>query len=165
MATTYPWVGMSGMVWSGIHGSTITPSMLMETRSGTVGTMPKIISQISLPMTLWPFFEGQSSANRTGPSWWCSPIPDRMAQKIRRPSTKISSSMSQRTSKFEFVCTYRVSHSKVSKVILLCWGHRFLFLLIFWVLHVHQIASFMPNSSILIFLMLCGLYWMISRSD
>ena len=32
---------------------------------------------------------------------------------------------------------YRVSHSKPEKVILLWWGHRFWFLLIFWVLHVH----------------------------
>ena len=43
---------------------------------------------------------------------------------------------------------YRVSHSKVSKVILLRWGCRFLFLLIFWILHVHEIGAFMPNSSV-----------------
>ena len=47
---------------------------------------------------------------------------------------------------------YRVSHSKVSKVILLWWGHRFWFwfwfLLIFWILHVHEIGAFMPNLSV-----------------
>ena len=40
---------------------------------------------------------------------------------------------------------YRVSHSKEWKVILLWWAHRFWFLLIFWVLHVHQLGPFMPN--------------------
>ena len=60
---------------------------------------------------------------------------------------------------------YRVSHSKVSKVILLWWGCTFWFLLIFWVLHVHEIGAFMPNSSVFIFLMLRALYWMISKSD
>ena len=49
---------------------------------------------------------------------------------------------------------YRVSHSKVSKVILLWWGYRFQFMLIFWILRVHGIGAFMPNSSVFIFLML-----------
>ena len=53
--------------------------------------------------------------------------------------------------------TYRVSHSKEGKVILLWWGHRFWFFLVFWVLHVHEIDSFMPNSSVFIFLMFRGL--------
>ena len=46
---------------------------------------------------------------------------------------------------------YRVSHSKDEKVILLWWGHRFWFLLICWVLRVHEIGSFMPNLSVFIF--------------
>ena len=45
---------------------------------------------------------------------------------------------------------YRVSHSKPEKVILLWWGHRFWFLLIFWILHVHEIRPFMPSSSVFI---------------
>ena len=56
---------------------------------------------------------------------------------------------------------YRVSHSKEGKVILLWWGYRFWFLLIFWVLHVHEIGPFMPNSSVFIFLMLRALYFTI----
>ena len=47
---------------------------------------------------------------------------------------------------------YRVSHSKEGKVILLWWGYRFLFLLIFWILRVYEIEAFtMPKSSVLIF--------------
>ena len=51
-------------------------------------------------------------------------------------------------------CKYRVSHSKDCKVILLWWEYRFWFLLIFWVLCVHEIRAFMPNLSVLIFLIL-----------
>ena len=53
---------------------------------------------------------------------------------------------------------YRVSHSKPSKVILLWWRYRLWFLLIFWILRVHEKGTFMPNSSVFIFLMLCALY-------
>ena len=56
---------------------------------------------------------------------------------------------------FKFI--YRVSHSKVGKVILLWWGYRFWFLLIFWFLCVHEIEAFMPSSSVFIFLMLSAL--------
>ena len=59
---------------------------------------------------------------------------------------------------------YRVSHSKVSKVILLWWGYRFQFLLIFGILWVHWIGAFMPNSSVFIFLMLRALYGSISKN-
>ena len=48
---------------------------------------------------------------------------------------------------------YRVSHGKVNKVIWLCWGYSFWFLLIFWVLCVHVKGTFMLNSSVFIFLM------------
>ena len=51
------------------------------------------------------------------------------------------------------IILYRVSHCKLYKVILLCWGYRFWFLLIFWILRVHEIGTFMPNSSVFIFLM------------
>ena len=34
---------------------------------------------------------------------------------------------------------YKESHCKVDKVILLWWGGRFWFLLIFWILHLHEI--------------------------
>ena len=61
--------------------------------------------------------------------------------------------------------SYRVSHSKEEKVILLWWGHRVWFLLISWVLHVHEIDSFMPNLSIFIFLMLSALYRMICKNS
>ena len=60
---------------------------------------------------------------------------------------------------------YRVSHLKLYKVIWLCWGYRFWFLLIFLVLHVHEIGPFMPNSSVFIFLMLRALYRMICKSS
>ena len=52
------------------------------------------------------------------------------------------------------ILLYRVSHSKDEKVILLWWGDRFWILLIFWVLRVHEIGPFMPNSSVFIELML-----------
>ena len=60
---------------------------------------------------------------------------------------------------------YRVSHSKEGKVILLWWGYRFWFLLIFWVLCVHEKGTFMLNSSVFIFLMLRALYRMICKSS
>ena len=49
---------------------------------------------------------------------------------------------------------YRVFHSKEEKMILLWWGYRFWFLLIFWVLCVYEIGPFMPNSPVFIFLKL-----------
>ena len=55
--------------------------------------------------------------------------------------------------------SYRVSHSKVSKVILLCWDYRFRFMLIFWILRVHGIWA-----SVFIFLMLRPLYRMIPKN-
>ena len=58
---------------------------------------------------------------------------------------------------------YRVSHGKVNKVIWLCWGYIFWFLLILWILCVHEIGPFMPSSSVFIQLMLCALYRMISK--
>ena len=54
---------------------------------------------------------------------------------------------------------YRVSHSKPSNVILLWWGYRFWFLLIFWVLCVYELGTFILNLSIFIFLMLRALYF------
>ena len=63
---------------------------------------------------------------------------------------------------FSFESNYRVSHSK--EVIMLWWGYRFWFLLIFWILHVHQKDTFMLNSSVFIFLMLCALYRMICKN-
>ena len=59
---------------------------------------------------------------------------------------------------------YRVSHSKPSKVILLWRRYRLWFLLIFWILRVHEKGTFMLNSSVLIFLMLCALYRMICKN-
>ena len=59
--------------------------------------------------------------------------------------------------------SYRVSHSKDEKVILLWWGYRFWFLLIFSILQVHEIGTFMFNSSVFIFLILCALYRMICK--
>ena len=60
--------------------------------------------------------------------------------------------------------TYRVSHGKVNKVIWLCWGYGFWFLLIFWVLWVNEKGTFMPNSPVFIFLMLRALYRMICKN-
>ena len=40
--------------------------------------------------------------------------------------------------------SYRVSHGKVNKVIWLCWRYRFWFFLIFLVLQVHELGTFMP---------------------
>ena len=42
--------------------------------------------------------------------------------------------------------SYRVSHSKVNKVMLLLWGYEFWFLLIFLILCVSEIGPFMPHS-------------------
>ena len=62
-----------------------------------------------------------------------------------------------------YIYIYRVSHCKVNKVIWLCWGYRFWFLLIFFILHVDEIWPFMPNPSLFIFLMLRALYGSISQ--
>ena len=59
---------------------------------------------------------------------------------------------------------YRVSHLKLTQVIWLCWGYIFWFLLIFLVLQVHEIGTFMSNSSVFIFLMLRALYRMICKN-
>ena len=59
---------------------------------------------------------------------------------------------------------YRVSHGKVNKVIWLCWGYSFWFLLIFCVLWVHEKGTFMPNSPVFIFLMLGAFYRMICKN-
>ena len=74
-------------------------------------------------------------------------------------------SLSTRLLAGKYIIMYRVSHGKVNKVIWLCWGYSFWFLLIFWVLQVHELGTFMPNSSVYIFLMLCDPYRMISESD
>ena len=52
----------------------------------------------------------------------------------------------------------------MNKVIWLCWGYRFWFLLICFILHVHEIWPFMPNSSVFILLMLRALYRMICKN-
>ena len=57
-----------------------------------------------------------------------------------------------------------MSHGKVNKVIWLFWGYRFWFLLIFWVLCVHEKGTFMLNSSVFIFLVLRALYRMIYKN-
>ena len=58
---------------------------------------------------------------------------------------------------------YRVSHSKVNKVILLRWGYRFWFLLIFCVLLVHEIGPFMHNLPVFIEMMLHTIYGQIRK--
>ena len=63
-----------------------------------------------------------------------------------------------------FRMRYRVSHSKPGKAILLWWRYRLWFLLIFWILRVHEKGTFMPNSSVFIFLMLCAIYGSISQN-
>ena len=50
-----------------------------------------------------------------------------------------------------FCFTTAFTHSKPEKVILHWWGHRLWFLLLFWVLHAHELGPFMPNSSVFIF--------------
>ena len=59
---------------------------------------------------------------------------------------------------------YRVSHGKVNKVIWLCWEYTFWFLLIFWILRVHEKGTFMLNLSVFIFLMSRTLYRMICKN-
>ena len=53
---------------------------------------------------------------------------------------------------------YRVSHSKVNKVILFWWGYRFWLLLIFWILHFYEIWPFMFQSSVFIELIFFTIY-------
>ena len=55
--------------------------------------------------------------------------------------------------------TYRVSHSN------LWWGYRFWFLLVFWILRVHEMRTLILSSSIFKKLMLRALYKMICKSD
>ena len=47
-----------------------------------------------------------------------------------------------------------LSFPQKNVVIWLCWGYRFWFFLIFLVLQVHELGTFMPNSSVFISLML-----------
>ena len=47
--------------------------------------------------------------------------------------------------------TYRVSYSKPIKVILLWWRYWLWFLLIFWIVCVHEKGTFMPNSPVFIY--------------
>ena len=60
---------------------------------------------------------------------------------------------------------YRVSHCKVYKVILLCWGYRFWFLLKFWILRIHEIGPLIPKSSVFICLMLRALYRIVYKNS
>ena len=59
---------------------------------------------------------------------------------------------------------YRVSHSKPGKVILLWWRYILWFLLIFWILRVHEKGTFMQNSPVFNFLMLSAIYGSISQN-
>ena len=59
---------------------------------------------------------------------------------------------------------YRVSHGKVNKVIWLCLLYRFWFLLIFWVLRVHQKGTFMSNSSVFTFLKMQAIYGSVCKN-
>ena len=47
---------------------------------------------------------------------------------------------------------------------MLWWAYRYWFLLVFWILGVHERGTFMPNSSVFIFLMLHALYRMICKN-
>ena len=62
------------------------------------------------------------------------------------------------------VSNYRVSHGKEGRVILLWWGYRFWFLLIFWILCVHELGTFILNLSVFIFLMLFAHYRTICKN-
>jgi hypothetical protein len=62
------------------------------------------------------------------------------------------------------ILNYRLSHGKVNKVIWLCWGYSFRFLLIFWFLWVHEKGTFMLNASVFIFFMLRALYGSITQN-
>ena len=52
----------------------------------------------------------------------------------------------------QIIGMYRVSHGKVNKVIWLCWGYSFWFLLIFWVLCIYEKGTFMLNLSVFFFM-------------
>ena len=62
-----------------------------------------------------------------------------------------------------FICftilRYSVSHGKVNKVILLCWGYIFRFLLIFWTLHIHEKRAFTHHSSVFIEMMMHTIFF------
>jgi hypothetical protein len=78
--------------------------------------------------------------------------------KLFKWSQKMCKFLALRLEFQKFFSPYRVSHGKVNKVIWLCWGYIFWFLLIFFILHVHEIWPFMPSSSFFTFLMLRALY-------
>ena len=61
------------------------------------------------------------------------------------------------------IIKYRVSHSKMWKVILLWWGYRFKFLLIQEVLYVSVKSPFLPTQPVLIESMLHAIYGLISE--
>ena len=54
--------------------------------------------------------------------------------------------------------------AKIDIVILLWWAYKYWFLLVFWILRVHERGAFMPNSSVFIFLILRSLYRMIYKN-
>ena len=58
---------------------------------------------------------------------------------------------------------YRVSHGKVNKVIWLCSGYRFWFLLLLWIICVHEIGPFMLSLLVFIQLMFCFICGLIRK--
>ena len=58
----------------------------------------------------------------------------------------------------QYLWWYRVSHLKVHRVILLCWRYKFWFLLMFWILYVHEIGPFMLHTSIFIQMIMHAIY-------
>jgi hypothetical protein len=109
---------------------------------------------------LFPHFHGFLPFNSWNPFFFCG-----LQNNINHGTLFYED---ERENKWYFVAkivlTYRVSHSKVNKVIWLCWGYRFWFLLIFFILHVHEIWPFMLNSSIFIFFMFRALYGSITQN-
>jgi hypothetical protein len=92
--------------------------------------------------------------------YWGSKCPHQSFQDGLHSLCKNGSTLKVRKSqKMFFVFNYyRVSHSKEGKVNLLWWVDKFWFLLIFWVLRVHEIGSFMPHSSFFIEIMMLAFY-------
>ena len=68
---------------------------------------------------------------------------NKVCQKIRETSRFVVSWLV-----VGYPVSYRVFNNVLTQFRQLCWEYRLWFVLIFWVLCVHEIGKFMPNSSI-----------------
>ena len=78
---------------------------------------------------------------------------NKVCQKIRETSRFVVSGLV-----VGYPVSYRVFNNVLTQFRQLCWEYRLWFVLIFWVLCVHEIGKFMPNFSVFIALIMRSIY-------